>query len=677
MSRYIYSIQYIKNCDLKRYFFLLFFSFFSIAIFGQGRIGNFPDFETTYDENNSQDTIFPTGRSKAILEKKIKDYRYWHQVGDTMILDTALTIKTLHSQNFLMKDYFGNMPFSNIGQTFNPLTYARDENLVPDIGFSAKQFNYWKPEDIRYFDVKSPLTEFRYIKGMRDGQGVSSLFSYSPTKPFNITLRYYGLRSLGRYREQLSNTQKFLASANYRSRNGRYSAIAHFNTQKISNEENGGIDNPEQFENENRNNRFLNRRNVTLNLQGVSTIMDNRRVFLQHMYNLFYKRGDSLNLNNGLSFYHQFLYEGKRYTYEEQNENNFYDELSDNFGNDRFSKTRYDFLSNEFWINGRFLQGKVNFSGGLAFSKLSYGYDSIINTIDVYALDKIQDEVVTLKIKSSIEVNRKIAISGKIENNISANEFKDAYKIKAQFNFKPLQSLNIEAGLRKSSTYPTLNYWLHQSFYKRFTFNTNPSLINENGLWGLISYKKYGSLRADWSTISNLAYINENYESVQSKSNIQILKLSMNNNWLLWTKTIGKVPWEFKLENAIVYNNIIDRENAIPLPKLVTRNTLYMQGKMFKGNLHVQTGFIFHYFSRFLSRDFFPVLNEYRTQTNLKIGNFPRFDYFIHGKVDRFRFMLKVEHFNSNFTGFNYYSAPHYPYTDWIIRVGIIWYFNT
>ena len=655
---------------MEKHFFLFFFSFCSVVAFGQERIDNI------YEEEQAQDTLL-VSRSKAILKKKITDYRYWHQEGDTLVLDTALSIQTLHTQNFLMKDYFGNMPFSNIGQTLNPLTYTRDKRVVPDMGFSGKQFNYWKPEDIRYFDVKSPLTEFRYIKGMEKGQGVSTLFSYSPAKPFNITFRYYGLRSRGRYNEQLASAQKFLVSANYRSRNGRYSAIAHFNAQGVDNEESGGIANPEE-EFESGNTRFFNRKNVTLNLTDVSTEMDNRRVFFRHQYRLFHHQGDSLRSNNGIfSFTHQFLYEEKRYTYSEQNANAFYDELSDNFGNDRFSKTKYDVLSNEFWVNGRFLKGKGRLAVGIAFSELYYGYDTIINTMDVQALDKIEDDVTTLKINSSADINQAITLSGKSEYVVSGEEFKNAYKTKMQVNFKPSKSLGIEAGFEKSSTYPTLNYWLYQSFYKLFTLNTEPKRMNENGFWGTISHKQYGSIRADWSTISNLAYINENYKSVQSESDIDIFKLTMRNDWLLWTRDIGENSWELKLENAFIYQNIKDKENVIPLPNLITRNTLYTQGRMFKRNLHVQTGFTFHYFSRFLSRDFFPVLNEFRTQTDIKIGAFPRFDYFIHGKVDRFRFMLKVEHLNSNFTGFNYYSAPNYPYTDWIIRVGIIWYLNT
>jgi hypothetical protein len=36
---------------------------------------------------------------------------------------------------------------------------------------------------------------------------------------------------------------------------------------------------------------------------------------------------------------------------------------------------------------------------------------------------------------------------------------------------------------------------------------------------------------------------------------------------------------------------------------------------------------------------------------------------------------LKAEHFNSSFSGFNFYSAPNYPYRDFVIRFGLVWNF--
>jgi hypothetical protein len=70
-----------------------------------------------------------------------------------------------------------------------------------------------------------------------------------------------------------------------------------------------------------------------------------------------------------------------------------------------------------------------------------------------------------------------------------------------------------------------------------------------------------------------------------------------------------------------------------------------------------------------------PVLAEFYVQNDVTVGGFPRFDFFINAKVRQTRIYLKAEHFNSSFTGFDYFSAPSYPYRDFIVRFGLVWNF--
>ena len=51
------------------------------------------------------------------------------------------------------------------------------------------------------------------------------------------------------------------------------------------------------------------------------------------------------------------------------------------------------------------------------------------------------------------------------------------------------------------------------------------------------------------------------------------------------------------------------------------------------------------------------------------------FDIFINAEISRVRFYLLFEHVNADFTGYNYYSAPDYPYRDFKVRFGLVWNF--
>ena len=131
----------------------------------------------------------------------------------------------------------------------------------------------------------------------------------------------------------------------------------------------------------------------------------------------------------------------------------------------------------------------------------------------------------------------------------------------------------------------------------------------------------------------------------------------------------------FGLLNTILYQNVNDDNKVLNVPQFVTRNTLYYSNNFFNKALEVQTGITFNYFTAYHMNAYDPVLAEFYTQSQNEYGAFPRFDFFINAKVRQARIFLKAEHFNSAWTGFDYYSAPNYPYRDFVVRFGIVWNF--
>ena len=133
--------------------------------------------------------------------------------------------------------------------------------------------------------------------------------------------------------------------------------------------------------------------------------------------------------------------------------------------------------------------------------------------------------------------------------------------------------------------------------------------------------------------------------------------------------------WKFALDNTILYQNVEQSDNILNVPQIVTRNTLYFSDHVFKKAMFLQTGVIFNYFTEYYANDYNPLLGEFYVQNQTKIGGFPMFDFFVNAKVRQARIFLKAEHFNSAWTGYNFYSAPNYPYRDFIVRFGLVWNF--
>ena len=79
--------------------------------------------------------------------------------------------------------------------------------------------------------------------------------------------------------------------------------------------------------------------------------------------------------------------------------------------------------------------------------------------------------------------------------------------------------------------------------------------------------------------------------------------------------------------------------------------------------------------SKFIFLIGLPLISEFVTQEYRMIGDFPRFDFFFNAKIQQTRVFIKVEHFNSSFTGYDYYSDPFNPYRDMSVRLGLVWNF--
>ena len=91
--------------------------------------------------------------------------------------------------------------------------------------------------------------------------------------------------------------------------------------------------------------------------------------------------------------------------------------------------------------------------------------------------------------------------------------------------------------------------------------------------------------------------------------------------------------------------------------------------------MYLQTGITFKYFTSYHMNGYNPILGEFYVQNKEELGGYPLLDFFINARIKQTRIYLKAEHFNSSFSGYDYYAAPNYPYRDFVIRFGLVWNF--
>jgi hypothetical protein len=152
---------------------------------------------------------------------------------------------------------------------------------------------------------------------------------------------------------------------------------------------------------------------------------------------------------------------------------------------------------------------------------------------------------------------------------------------------------------------------------------------------------------------------------IQHESLIDLLKIKLNRS-----VSFGK----FSIDSSLMFQKSISND-LVNVPNIISRNTIYFSSDLFKKALYLQTGFGVKYFSKFYMNGYDPLLSELYIQRVKEIGDFPIIDFFINAKIQQTRLYFKFEHLNSSLTGYNFYSAPNYPYRDFTFRFGLVWNF--
>ena len=135
---------------------------------------------TSSNSTKSTESLPKRDSKKAtkIPKAKIQDYKIISRNLDTVYLDTTLTIQKEYKFNYLRRDYFELLPFSNMGQTYNSLSknlYSR--RMLPSFGSKAKHYNYMDLDDIYYYHVPTPLTELMFKTSFEQGQLLDAFFT--------------------------------------------------------------------------------------------------------------------------------------------------------------------------------------------------------------------------------------------------------------------------------------------------------------------------------------------------------------------------------------------------------------------------------------------------------------------------------------------------------------------
>ena len=232
---------------------------------------------------------------------------------------------------------------------------------------------------------------------------------------------------------------------------------------------------------------------------------------------------------------------------------------------------------------------------------------------------------------------------------------------------------------------PNFNFILFRSQYDSYNwYNPNMSDEKTSKVSLDISYKNYVNLSGEYNIIDNFTFFRESVNPLLGEldfSRRAIPNQSINEIKYYKVKLYSNIPiGKFSIINTAQYqkkDQVVELEelSAVNVPEWVTRNTIMYSSKLFNNSLYIQTGVTFNYFTKFWANYYNPLISEFVVQNYKEIGEFPRFDLFFNAKIQQTRVFIKVEHLNSSFSGYDYYSDPFTPYRDMSVRFGLVWNF--
>tara|TARA_B100001750_G_scaffold248622_1_gene282722 strand:- start:262 stop:2262 length:2001 start_codon:yes stop_codon:yes gene_type:complete len=657
-----------------------------LLIFGYGVIGNAQNRPLSPpNENDSTRTARPRrnmGQKAAALDSTakqitIENYKIVTYQRDTTFLDTTLTIQKEYKYNYLRRDDFELMPFANVGQPYNKLGVDLGrKHFYPDIGAKGLHYNYMEVEDIDYYNVATPMSDLFFKTTFEQGQLLDANLTFNTSRRLNFSVAYKGFRSLGKYQYNQAESGNFRTTTNYVTENGRYSLRAHIAAQNIDIQANGGLINAEeQFESKDPD--FSNRVKIDVRFNDAVNRILGKRYYLDHLYKLVKKDADSSRAEKtSLGIGHEFNYETKYYSFNKTAASSYFGEdLVTPIGDRANLKTMYNQVNAEFYnaTLGR-LQGNISL----------YNYNYFFNSI----LIEEDGSIIPSRLKGD-----EIALGAKYEKRIKGFDFRASgkYNLAGELGGNYLQAnakyvykdkYRITVGGRMSAQMPDFNYLLYQSDFSNYNW-LNLDIFEKEKLYSFnfgLGSDIWGSLTLNYTTMDNYTYFGIDQEataaSTQQTSIVRPVQESnvLNHTKIKYTKEfrLGK----FALNNTVMYQNVSQANQVLNVPQVVTRNTLYFSSDVFKKAMYLQTGVTLKYFTKYCMDAYNPLLGEFYIQNDEEFGGYPMLDFFINAKVQQTRIYLKAEHFNSSFGNpSQFYSAPNYPYRDFVIRFGLVWNF--
>lgn len=606
--------------------------------------------------------VVVTGKkdSVAIFRPTIYDYKLRTRFGKEMIFDTLLTANKYYTfTQYNNSDSFGKIRFANIGSGFNKLYFDFNPEKNFEVLPENKSHNIITINSVRYYDVKTPTTTFVYHNAIKSGAALTSVYTQNIGKSFNFAIEYMGLRSQGSYRNSLSANNNTLFSAHFLSNNKRYESFAHFLHQNINSQEFGGISNVDNFLSG--DSRFNNKLNLEVNLQSSNSRFSYRRYYFSHEFRPFGTEQFPFKIR------HTVFQQTNKYNFGQgRAEAYFYSEANGMFDYPLSSYKYSKNLSNTVSV----LFDKENFKldVGVRHQWIKLGVGEPLLAGQLYIPKEISENRIGAVGNLKMRLLDKVDLSSETEFSRGVR-FGNFVSTRNLLRFEPIKGYFVDGHVNFQTAVPDFNRIINTSIYRIYNYfiehPKNQSVTEIGGTAGINWFDT--KFTVNYFRVGNFAYFDSSYIPQQSTNALNITQIG------------GESTYGFKkihINGRALFQKTMSNERLYPAPGFIGRLNVYYQTKAFRNAAELQGGIKLNYFSKFASREFSPILNEFVLPGThaYSVGGKPTADAYLNMKVKRMFFFVEAEHVDATLSRNKAFTAPFYPVSDFRLNLGIVWY---
>lgn len=595
---------------------------------------------------------------------------------DSIVL-LPLDTSTTNIQNYspLLQPEHPTINNGNMGLSARPLLYEPSKRIGFDVGFHALDYYALTPEDIIYYQARSPYTSLYFVSAGQKEQLFKAVLSQNVKKNWNVGANFNRGDSRGFYSRQRGDNLNVALFSWYQSPSKRYNmwASAIFNTMRAY--ENGSVAEENIFE---PGYEKINRDAEQIKLNTAKNLYRKNILFLKQTY--YVGRIDtSANVNNSVlptnKVTYTLEYNNNSYDFS-KNETDNYNVMPVGIASDVFTNdsTHVQHIKNEFIYsfflrakNSSVIKNELKVDAGIRHDYYNHKYLGFKPDGGLYEQSQFANQNITILGAAGYRFSNNIDFNLDVQQILQGENGGDyLYEAKSRILLgKTVGRIELGAYVQNQSPEAIYEYY-HGNHYK-WSYNfkntkiANLSFNYINDKFGLKAGAKY------FLTSNYLYFTLDGTNSIlpaQESSDMSLIRLDISKKW-----RFGK----FVLENYVAYQKT-DKNAVLRTPEFYTYNSFYLDQTFFKV-LKANIGFDIRYNSEYANYAYSPATAQFYVGDNTVFKSTPIVDAYIKANLKRANIFVKYDYLNQKLFSPGYYTVNRYPMQDALLKFGVSWNF--